>query len=112
MKICCRDASDNKWKRVGTKICYIESYNESDEKAKFELHFSYFFKSSYPNSIEFSYCFPYTYTNLIKYLSSQSHLIVLETLGKSYENRDIPLVKIGNEKSPYAIIISSRVHPG
>jgi murein tripeptide amidase MpaA len=47
--------------------------------------------------------------SLILHLKDQ---ISYESLGKSFDKRDIPLLTIGNRESENVIILSARVHPG
>ena len=114
MKICVKEIyNGNNWRRGGSNIKYIENSTETNkEKNTYELHFSYFFKNHFLNTVEFAYCFPYTYTKLYDLFSVTSDMMKIDVLGKTFENRDVHLLTIGNEKSPYAIVLSSRVHPG
>lgn len=75
----------------------MESCDDDEENSQaYELHFTYFFKSNYPNSVEFAYCFPYTYSNLLNFISNHQNQMQILSLGKTYQGRDIPFLTIGN----------------
>ncbi len=78
------------------------------ESAK-KTQFSYDFKAN--ETVQFAVTIPYQYSNLTSYIGTlSSDRVAVSTLCKSEENRDVPLVTIGNPDAEKAVILTSRHH--
>jgi hypothetical protein len=76
------------------------------------LKFTHFFRNHESCCVEFAASFPYGLNKLHGLIFQLQTKIRLQTLGKTYDGRSIPMLNLGNPNSKEVIIISARVHPG
>lgn len=114
MRLCYRDNKEStKWRRGGTHISYTQSSSEKEEESKtYELRFTHFFKSNETCCVEFASSFPYGLNKLHALIFQLQTKVRLQTLGKTFDGRSIPLLNVGNPNSNEVIVLSARVHPG
>ncbi len=85
-----------------------KSWNYITDGAK-QFGFSYDFKAN--ETVQFAVTIPYQQSNLTAYLDTLTgDRVKISTLCKSEENRDVPLVTIGNPDAEKAVFLTSRHH--
>ena len=85
-----------------------KTWNYLTESAQ-KTEFTYDMKAN--QTVQFAVTIPYQYSDLLSYLDTLSgDRVNVSALCKSEENRDVPLVTIGNTNAPQAVILTSRHH--
>ncbi len=100
IKYCVVSNDGKNWRHIPAGVL------NSDQRKPIIFHMDT--DSLYVASVE-----PYRVSDLHRLLSriKEDERIHIETIGKSVEGRDLPIIRIGNETAPHSVFIRVRAHP-